>query len=66
MTLSRHFTVAGLMQTDFECHGNNDVLIIVFFFSSGIVHAQSSQLAEPLWIDSGLKSGTGERELIST
>ena len=28
--------------------------------------SQSSQLAEPLWTDPGLKSGTSLRELIST
>ena len=33
--------------------------------SSGIT-PQMSQLAEPLWTDSGLKSGIGVRELIST
>ena len=34
--------------------------------SSGNTLPQSSQLAEPLWIDSGLKNGIGVRELIST
>ena len=34
--------------------------------SSGNTRSQSSQLAEPLWTDSGLKSGIGVRELIST
>ena len=29
-------------------------------------HSQSSQLAEPLWIDHGLKSGSGVQDLIST
>ena len=33
---------------------------------TGYVRPQSSQLAEPLWTDSGLKSGIGVRELIST
>ena len=33
--------------------------------SSGNTRSQSSQLAEPLWIDPGLKSETGVRELIS-
>ena len=33
---------------------------------SGKVRPQSSQLAEPLWTDSGIKSGIGVRELIST
>ena len=33
--------------------------------SSGNAHLKSSQLAEPLWIDPGLKSETGVRELIS-
>ena len=32
---------------------------------SGNARQQSSQLAEPLWIDHGLKSGTGARDLIS-
>ena len=34
--------------------------------SSGINRSQSSQLAEPLWTDPGLKSGTSAHELIST
>ena len=34
--------------------------------SSGNTRSQSSQLAEPLWIDPGLKSGISVRELIST
>ena len=34
--------------------------------SSGNTRPQSSQLAEPLWTDPGLKSGLGMRELIST
>ena len=34
--------------------------------SSGNTRPQSSQLAEPLWIDPGLKSGISVRELIST
>ena len=34
--------------------------------SSGNTQSQSSQLAEPLWIDPGLKSGISSRELIST
>ena len=33
---------------------------------SGNIRPQSSQLAEPLWTDSGLKSRTSLRELIST
>ena len=33
---------------------------------SGNSRPQSSQLAEPLWTDSGLKSGISVRELIST
>ena len=34
--------------------------------SSGNARSQSSQLAEPLWIDPGLKSGFSVHELIST
>ena len=34
--------------------------------SSGNAWSQSSQLAEPLWTDLGLKSGISLRELIST
>ena len=34
--------------------------------SSGNALVQPSQLAESLWTDPGLKSGTGRRELIST
>ena len=34
--------------------------------SSGNTRPQSSQLAEPLWTDRGLKSGVSVRELIST
>ena len=34
--------------------------------SSGNTQPQSSQLAEPLWTDLGLKSTIGARELIST
>ena len=34
--------------------------------SSGNTRSQSSQLAEPLWTEPGLKSGINERELIST
>ena len=34
--------------------------------SSGYTRSQSSQLAEPLWTDPGLKSGISVRELIST
>ena len=34
--------------------------------SSGNTRLQSSHLAEPLWTDSGLKSGIRLRELIST
>ena len=34
--------------------------------SSGNTRSQSSQLAEPLWTDPGLKSGINLRELIST
>ena len=34
--------------------------------SSGNTQSQSSQLAEPLWTDSGLKSGISVQELIST
>ena len=34
--------------------------------SSGNARSKSSQLAEPLWTDPGLKSGTSVRELIST
>ena len=34
--------------------------------SSGNTRSQSSQLAEPLWTDPGLKSGISVRELIST
>ena len=30
------------------------------------IRPQSSQLAEPLWTDPGIKSGIGVRELIST
>ena len=33
---------------------------------SGNTRPQSSQLAEPLWTDPGLKSGISVRELIST
>ena len=33
--------------------------------SSGNTRSQSSQLAEPLWTDPGLKSGISLRELIS-
>ena len=33
--------------------------------SSGKTQSQSSQLAEPLWTDPGLKSGISVRELIS-
>ena len=33
---------------------------------SGSTRPQSSQLAEPLWTDPGLKSGFGVRELIAT
>ena len=35
-------------------------------FSSGNTQEQSSQLAEPLWTDPGLKNGISVRELIST
>ena len=34
--------------------------------SSGFTRSQSSQLAEPLWTDTGLNCGTGVREQIST
>ena len=34
--------------------------------SSGNTRPQSSQFTEPLWTDSGLKSGRSVRELIST
>ena len=34
--------------------------------SPGNIRSQSSQLAEPLWTDPGLKSGISMRELIST
>ena len=34
--------------------------------SSGNTRSQSSQLAEPLWTDPGLKSGINSPELIST
>ena len=34
--------------------------------SSGNTRSQSSQVAEPLWTDPGLKSGISVRELIST
>ena len=34
--------------------------------SSGNTRSQSSQLAEPLWTDPGLKSGISVRKLIST
>ena len=34
--------------------------------SSGNTQSQSSQLAEPLWLDPGLKCGISLRELIST
>ena len=34
--------------------------------SSGYTWSQSSQLAEPMWTDPGLKSGISMRELIST
>ena len=34
--------------------------------SSGNARPQSSQLAEPLWADPGLKSGIGARQLTST
>ena len=34
--------------------------------SSRNTQPESSQLAEPLWIDPGLKSGISVRELIST
>ena len=34
--------------------------------SSGITRPQSSQLAEPLWTDRGLKNGISMLELIST
>ena len=34
-------------------------------YSSGNTRSQSSQLAEPLWTDPGLKSGISVRELIS-
>ena len=34
--------------------------------SSGNIRPQSSQLAEPLWTDHGVKSGMSARELIST
>ena len=33
---------------------------------SGDIRPQSSQLAEPLWTDSGIKSGISVRELITT
>ena len=33
---------------------------------SGNICPQSSQIAEPLWTDSGIKSGFSVRELIST
>ena len=36
------------------------------FPSPGNTRAQSSQLAEPLWTDPGLKGGIAVRELIST
>ena len=35
-------------------------------YSSGNTRPQSSQLAEPLWTDPGVKSGITVRELIST
>ena len=34
--------------------------------SSGNTRSQSSQLAKPMWTDTGLKSGISVRELIST
>ena len=34
--------------------------------SPGNTQPQSSQLAEPLWTDPGIKSGISVRELIST
>ena len=34
--------------------------------SSGNIRSQSSQLAEPLWTDPGLKCGISVRELIFT
>ena len=34
--------------------------------SSGNAYPQSSQLAQPLWTDSGLESGADASELIST
>ena len=33
---------------------------------SGNIRLQSSQLAEPLWTDPGIKNGNSVRELIST
>ena len=35
-------------------------------YSSGNTRPQSSQLAEPLWTDPGVKSGISVRELIAT
>ena len=51
MPLSRHSV--GTYQETLTCT------------SSGNTQSQLSQLAEPLWIDCGLKSGISLRELIS-
>ena len=53
MPLSRH-SVGNLPANELTCN------------SSGNSRSQSSQLAEPLWTDPGLKSGISVRELIST
>ena len=44
----------------------NVIVIITMVRSSGNTQPQSSQLAEPLWTDPGLKSEISTRELIYT
>ena len=53
MPLSRH-SVGTLSGNELTCN------------SSGNTRSQSFQLAEPLWTNSGVKSGIGVRKLIST
>ena len=50
------------VQTEFGNLSENELT----YNSSGNTRSQSSQLAEPLWTDLGLKSGISLRELIST
>ena len=55
---------AGYAAVQAECRNlSGDELTLN---SSGNTRSQSSQLAEPLWTDPGLKSGINLHELIST